>query len=89
MSLLDENKVIRNDFFYEHNLDIPTIPKSEALVSKQSKYIVYHELNPVYEEFYDLENDPKEKVNRIDDPAYKDEIKRAKTRFQELKECAK
>jgi hypothetical protein len=28
-------------------------------------------------------------VNRIDDPTYKDEIKRAKTRFQELKERAK
>lgn len=34
------------------------------------KYFVYHEQNPVIEELYDLENDPQEQNNLINQPEY-------------------
>ena len=89
LSLLKDIKPVRNDFFYEHNLNIGSIPKSEALVSKQYKYIIYHELNPVFEEFYDLEKDPHEMNNLIGNPAYEDKIAEIKVRFAQLKTAAK
>lgn len=89
ITLLDDDKPERSDFFYEHNLEIATIPKSEALVSKKHKYIIYHELDPVFEEFYDLEKDPHEMNNLIGNPEYEDEIAEVKLRFTQLKAEAK
>ena len=88
ITLLDVDKPERSDFFYEHNLEIATIPKSEALVSKKYKYIIYHELDPVFEEFYDLEKDPHEMNNLIGNPAYKDVLEEMKLRFEKLKNDA-
>lgn len=88
ITLLDDDKPERNDFFYEHKLEIPTIPKSEALVSKKYKYIIYPELDPPFEEMYDLETDGKEKKNSIADPAYKDVLEELKLRFEKLKKDA-
>ena len=85
---MDVDKPERSDFFYEHNLEIATIPKSEALVSKKYKYIIYHELDPVFEEFYDLEKDPHEMNNLIGNPAYKDVLEEMKLRFEKLKNDA-
>jgi arylsulfatase A-like enzyme len=53
----------RTDFFYEHLFDLPPIPKSEGVRNKKFKYIRYIDQRPVYEELYDLENDPYEERN--------------------------
>lgn len=53
----------RDEFFYEHLFDHPRIPKSEGIVTKRFKYLRYFEQDPVYEELYDLTNDPLEERN--------------------------
>ena len=50
-------------FFYGHYLDWQGIPKSEGVRTHQWKYITYFEVDPPYEELYDLENDPRETSN--------------------------
>ena len=76
----------RNDFFYEHPFRHPAIPKSEGVVSVKYKYVIYYEQNPVYEAFFDLENDPHETRNLINDHQYKPMISEYKKRYQELKQ---
>jgi arylsulfatase A-like enzyme len=58
----------RTGFYYEHRLPNRQIPKSEAVITKQYKYIDYYELG--YTEFYDLSVDSLETTNRINYPAY-------------------
>ncbi|MDX9882665.1 MAG: sulfatase [Prolixibacteraceae bacterium] len=53
----------RNSFYYEHNVPIKTIPKSQGLRTGKYMYIVYPESSPVYEELYDLQNDPAQQNN--------------------------
>jgi len=62
-----DNASWRKDFFYEHPFQHPDIPKSEGVVSEEYKYVIYYEQNPVYEEFFDLKNDPHETRNLIND----------------------
>ncbi len=52
-----------SNFFYGHYLNWDGIPKSEAIRTHQWKYIRYLEVDPPYEELYDLENDPREASN--------------------------
>jgi len=50
------------------------------------KYIRYHENNPVTEELYDMDRDPSETRNLIDDPAYRAKAAEMRTlldRFEE------
>ncbi len=79
----------RTDFYYEHPIinSIDCIPNSEALVSLKEKYINW----PYYsvEEYFDLESDPLELNNKIDDSESKTVIDVAKTRFETLKMKAK
>jgi arylsulfatase A-like enzyme len=55
----------RDRFFYEHRFQHPGLPKSEALISLDYKYINYYELPDSSREFYDLRSDPKEIRNLI------------------------
>lgn len=89
MDLVDSKHSGREDFFYEHNFVFPTLPKTEAYISEKYKYITYHEMECGFEEFYDLENDPLEKNNLINNKAYAQIIEEAKTRFKILKAEAK
>ncbi|MCK3683486.1 sulfatase [Maribellus sp. YY47] len=84
LNLLLDDAPKRDEFFYEHNLDIPNIPKSEAVISKKYKYIVYPELNPPFEELYNLEEDPHEKANLSGDPNYADVLNEYRQKLQEL-----
>ncbi len=64
----------RQDFYYAHPvvIDKKRIPASEAIIARDSKYILWPDYN--YEEFFDLEKDSKEKANRISDPSYAQKI---------------
>ena len=53
----------RESFFYEHLFTHPRIPRSEAVRTKDWKYIRYVDSEPLYEELYDLESDPHEMQN--------------------------
>ena len=60
----------RSDFFVEHLLDVPEIPKHEGVRGERYKYARYFEQDPVYEELYDLLMDPMETRNLAADPAH-------------------
>jgi len=85
----DNSKGWRTDFFYEHLFKHPTIPKSEAVRNERFKYIRYIEQQPVYEELYDLENDPYEEHNLAAKPQYRDLLKTLRNRCNELSESLK
>lgn len=56
----------RNSFYYEHFFPDATLPKSEAIVSLNYKYIRYPEFN--YEELFDEQNDSLEIHNLAGEP---------------------
>jgi arylsulfatase A-like enzyme len=79
-----QNPKWRTDFYYEHLLDYKPIPKSEAVRTKRYKYIRYFEQQPVYEELYDLKNDPYEIKNLVHDPDYKHILRSLQNRCDQL-----
>ena len=71
----------RQDFFYEHLFEhqfqgVNNIPKSEGVVTKRFKYLRYPEQQPVYEELYDLQNDPYEEKNLAKDKTYQQTLEK-------------
>jgi arylsulfatase A-like enzyme len=79
----------RTDFLCEHLFEHPRIPKSEGVRTERWKYIRYFEQRPVYEELYDLENDPHEACNLVGDPKYVKELEQLRKRCDELLQRAK
>lgn len=61
----------RTEFFYEHLLPNAWIPKTEGVRTETWMYNRYIEENPVFEELYDLRNDPLEKNNLAGSPAHR------------------
>lgn len=45
------------------------IPRTESVRTADWKYITYFDVNPTYEDLYDLKNDPREEKNLAADPA--------------------
>lgn len=78
----------RKSFYYEHKLKIPTIPNSEALVSKEFKYIRYLNLPEPFEELYDLEKDPYEKNNLANNPEYAALLQSYRDQLEEMSGAA-
>lgn len=68
--LYGEKPVWRSEFFYEHLFKHPRIPKTEAVYTERWKYIRYVDQKPVYEQLFDLKNDPDEVHNLISDDKY-------------------
>ncbi|MFZ4260716.1 sulfatase-like hydrolase/transferase [Sphingobacterium sp. HJSM2_6] len=69
MDMISGKIANRDRFFYEHQvIGSPGLPQSEALITKDYKYIKFIEHN--YEILYDLKNDPDEIKNEIDNPQY-------------------
>ena len=79
----------RTDFLCEHLFEHPKIPKSEGVRTERWKYFRYFEQQPVYEELYDLENDPHESRNLVGDPGYVKELDQLRKRCNELIQEAK
>ena len=76
----------RSSFYYEHNMtQFKTIPPNQALRTQRYKYIVYPQSNPVYEEFYDLQNDKKEIRNLMDKSENEKLIKKIRKEFRKVK----
>jgi len=74
----------RTHFFFEHFVS-PTspvyIPRNDGIRTKNTKYLRWIDLDPIVEEFYDLEKDPMEKNNLINNPKYSEKLKKAKSLF--------
>lgn len=74
----------RHDFLYEHLFEHPAIPKSVGVVGERFKYLRYFDQNPVYEELYDLKNDPHEEKNLAAEKEYAAVLQKMRTRCDEL-----
>jgi len=71
----------REQYFYEHSvIGSPGLPASEALVTKDYKYIKFTEHD--FEILYDLKNDPQEIINEINNPKYKDVLSKLRAEFE-------
>src|SRR5690554_408793 len=84
----DKKTLDRKEFFYEHVfLGSPQLPKSDAVVRKNIKYIYYPEHD--YEVVYDLANDPDEKVNVATLTTYAKKVKDLRKSYNALKQSIK
>jgi arylsulfatase A-like enzyme len=70
----------RKHFYYEHTYqtDPPRspIPKTEGIRTERWKYIRYPETSPVFEQLFDLEQDPLERQNLANKPEHAAELTR-------------
>jgi arylsulfatase A-like enzyme len=85
MPLLEGKKVDwRTDFFYEHHFHFGgRIPRTEGVRTADWKYITYFEVNPPFEELYDLKNDPHEERNLAADPAHKEKLEAMRALYKQ------
>jgi arylsulfatase A-like enzyme len=75
----------RTDFFCEHLMDQPRIPKWEGVRTTRYKYACYFEQQPPYEFLHDLEHDPDELRNLVDDPSAAAVLGELRARTHELR----
>jgi hypothetical protein len=76
----------RTDFFVEHLFDHPDIAKHEGVRGNRFKYARYFEQNPVYEELYDLQEDPMETINLVSNADYRDILEELRSRTDQLRD---
>lgn len=74
----------REDFLYEHRINIRTIPKSEGVRTTRWKYVRYTEQQPVVEQLFDLETDPLEEHDLAPEPAFATDLQLLRARWEEL-----
>jgi arylsulfatase A-like enzyme len=68
----------REEFVCEHLWEVPIIPASEGLRTKDWKYFRYrHDMQ--HEELYNLKVDPWEKNNLISDPLYQEKLQKMRS----------
>jgi len=88
--LRGEDPPWRHEFFYEHMFDLGNrIPKSQAVRGSRYKYIRFLVDDPRNEELYDLENDPNEAHNLVDDPKYADLLRQMRAKLEAWKKRVK
>ena len=83
-----ERKPWRDEFFYEFTyLEERYIPSSNALVRKRWKFIDWYTFNRF--QLFDLEKDPLELNDVVDDPANADIVSEMKERLMEIRDSMK
>ena len=80
----NENRQWRSSFYYEHTYTPEDrrrapIPRTEGIREKRWKYVRFPDETPVYEQLFDLQNDPIERRNLIDVTAHQDVASRLRT----------
>ncbi len=78
----------RRDFFCEHLLENPDIPKWEGVRDERYVYARYFTQTPVYEFLHDLKKDPRELANLAHDPKQALLLGRMRRRLEELRKAA-
>ena len=76
----------RKEFFYEHHTLPEKIPMIEGVRSERWKYVRWLQTNPVFEELFDLRNDPGETQNLAGQPQHASELRRWQRRWTTLAE---
>ncbi len=74
----------RNDFFCEHLMEREEIPKYEGVRGERYVYARYFEHG--YEFLHDLQEDPQQIVNYVDDEGYADVLAQMRARCDELRD---
>lgn len=74
----------RTEFFYEHHTKPDIIPPVEAVRTQKWKYIRWIATKPLMEELYDLEADPLEEHNLVNDSAKSSILKEMQTKWAQL-----
>jgi len=74
----------RKDFLYEHRMNHKDIPKSQGVRGQRWVYARFDEQEPVYEQLFDLHNDPEQRNNLAGDPAHKEVLAQQRARCDEL-----
>lgn len=82
----DVYKTWRNEFFCEHLMHHPDIPKWEGVRGSRWVYARYFEQKPEFEFLHDLTNDPQQLKNLATDPDYADELKAARAQMEKLRD---
>ncbi|MBN2293010.1 MAG: sulfatase [Pirellulales bacterium] len=75
----------REDFFCEHHMDHPRIPKWRGVRGPRYVYANYYEQKPPRELLYDLKKDPDQLVNLSGDSQHKDILDSMRKRLEEYK----
>jgi len=76
----------RTDFFCEHLMEHPDIPKYEGVRGSHYAYARYFEHLPEGEFLHDLESDPRQLKNLATDPEYAEAVIQMRQRWSELRE---
>ena len=82
--LRGEDPVWRSEFLYEHRFDHREIPKSVGVRGDRWVYVRYDELEPPYEQLFDLANDPGELNDLARNPAFADILAARRARCDAL-----
>lgn len=77
----------RSDFFCEHLMNHRSIPKWEGVRGTRFTYARFFEQLPTYEALFDLEEDPDQLKNLVDDPAHAVTLKKMRKRCDELRDA--
>lgn len=75
----------RTEFFYEHPFKHAGIPQTEGVRTQDWKYVRYVSVDPLYEELFDLKNDPYEEHNLAGKPEHSSRLADMKQRWQNLR----
>lgn len=74
----------RTDFFYEHHFHFNgKIPRTEGVRDAHWKYVTFFDVQPQYEQLFDLRHDRLEMQNLASDPASAGELSRLRKRYQD------
>jgi arylsulfatase A-like enzyme len=79
----------RDEVYLEHHFGddrVPRIPGSEGIRTDRFKYIRYVGQDPVYEELYDLKQDPQESTNLVGNPKYAEALDKLRARWRAWRE---
>ena len=75
----------RDELFYEHLFKHARIPQTEGVRTKRWKYVRYVGMDPVYEELFDVQNDPHDERNLARDAARTDTLADMRARWKRLR----
>jgi arylsulfatase A-like enzyme len=76
----------RSEWFYEHHFTNGWIPRTEGIRTAAWKYTRYLDTEPVFEELYNLAQDPKEKQNLVRSPEHAERLSPLRSRWRAWRE---
>jgi arylsulfatase A-like enzyme len=83
-----ETPAWRTEWFYEHHTFPKIIPPSEGVRTERWKYLRWVGVDPVVEELYDLDNDPREEHNLAAQPRHARTLEGLRERWDTLRKLA-